>query len=202
MISLLLAALSACAPDPADARATPRLEIVGARVSGPSGERIEAVHVALADDGTGSAEQVDAHLPASSAGPAPPPLEIHAARSAWDLKMRVVTFRGDVEARRGDLVLHCDELTVRYAGPERVEQAEADGHVVIERGERRAEGAHARLDPDTGRLELTGSPMLTDGTNRMTGERIVLWLDDRKVDCEKCKLEVAGEAVAPRAARR
>jgi lipopolysaccharide export system protein LptA len=52
----------------------------------------------------------------------------------------------------------------------------------------------------TGKITLTGRPKLSEGVNALEGERIVLWLDEERADCEggeggPCRLVVAAEAL-------
>lgn len=128
----------------------------------------------------------------------PPPLVITGKKSAWDLKKGEVSFEGGVTAVRGDVTITCARLDVTYAG-EKVETARASGDVRVTKGGREATGAAATLTVADGRVEITGSPAIRDGGNRMSGERIVLFLDDERLECDACRLEVSGDAVAPEA---
>ena len=143
------------------------------------------------DDGDGEGENVAAELPG------PPPLVIHGKTSEWQLKDGVVVFEGDVTAVRDTVTLTCDRLEVTYEG-ERVRDAVATGNVRVVRGERVARGKTATLTADDGRVVLEGDPRVEDGPNTMVGERIVLFLDDERLECARCRLEVKGEAIAPR----
>jgi lipopolysaccharide export system protein LptA len=142
-------------------------------------------------------ETGDGHgVGASATLPGPPPLTVTGERSSWRLRDGVVLFEGSVQAVRGEVTLSCDQLEVLYAG-ERVEQARAAGDVRVVRGGRVARGATAVLTTATGEVVLEGAPTLEEGPNRMSGERIVLWLDDERLECVRCRLEVEGQAVAP-----
>lgn len=128
------------------------------------------------------------------------PLEIRAARSAWDLKNRTAHFEGEVVVVRGPVTLRCASLDVRYAGSDRVDTVVASGGVLVEHGDRRAAAARAELVGATGKITLTGEPRLAEGVNTLVGERIILWLDDEKADCEggpsgPCTLVVEGRAL-------
>lgn len=141
----------------------------------------------------GSGHGVDAHATVGGT----PPLVITGKRSRWDLKGGTVVFEEGVQAVRGDVTVFCDTLDVTYAG-DRVEKAVASHHVRVVKGGREARGDTAVLTTADGRVELQGSPSITEGANRMSGERIVLFLDDERLECDACRLEVAGEAVAPK----
>jgi lipopolysaccharide export system protein LptA len=129
-----------------------------------------------------------------------PPLTIDAPRTEWDLRAGITTFSGGVSATRGDVTLRADTLVVRYADAGRVDRVEADGAVVVERGDRRGEGGRAVLVASTGEITITGHPRLREGPSWLTGERIVLWLDDERAVCEgaegaPCRLTLAGDAI-------
>ncbi len=127
-------------------------------------------------------------------------LQITAARSTWDLKGRTARFDGDVAVTRGDVTLRCATLEVRYGDGETVDTVVATGGVTVDRGARHAPAARAELVGKTGKITLTGEPRLSEGVNVLVGERIVLWLDDERADCEggatgPCRLVVEGSAL-------
>lgn len=174
--------------------AEPRAVFEGVELALPGRLVAQASTLTVGRSGEGAAEAVAAAVqtaPARGEEP-PPPLNIAAARSDWDFAARRVRFEGEVVATRGEVTLRCDRLLVTFSTPEQVELATASGHVVVERGARSARGAQAVLDARTGQVVLTGAPELSEGRNRMSGERIVLWLDDERVECERCQLRVDG----------
>jgi lipopolysaccharide transport protein LptA len=67
-----------------------------------------------------------------------------------------------------------------------------DGNVHVQRGRRTADGAHGVLDAEAQTLVLTGNddadPVLRDGSETLTGERIVMRLDTEDVDVQKPRL--------------
>lgn len=179
-----------------------------AAIDDPSRPPVEAVVVTL---GTGEAaidvslagawveDDGDGHgVDAAATVPGPPPLTVTGRRSSWRLKDAVVVFEDDVRAVRGDVTMTCDRLEVTYRG-DKIERAHATGNVRVTRGERVARGATADLTVADGRVAIEGDPELAEGPNRMTGRRIVLFLDDERLECEgdPCRLEVKGDAVTP-----
>ncbi len=195
MIRLL--ALLACTP--AELPLLPEVaRAEGLRVQG-DGWQAEGASVTLAA-GAATAATVAATLtPEGEPDPARA-LTVRAPVSEWDLRARVARFEGGVEVTRGPVVLRAPTLTVRYAGPDRVETVEAAGGVDVTRGERRAHADAATLDARTGEIVLTGSPRLSEGPNVLEGTRIVLFLDDERARCEgaegaPCRLVVDGEAL-------
>lgn len=132
-----------------------------------------------------------------------PPLQIQAARSSWDLKARSARFEGEVVVTRGAVTMRCTALDVHYASADVLDTVVATGTVRVDHGERHAEAERAELVGASGKITLSGHPKLSEGVNVLSGERIILWLDDEKADCEggpsgPCALTVAGEALGPR----
>jgi len=140
----------------------------------------------------GDGEGVDA----KAVIPTAPPLEVTAHRSRWRLADQVVVFEGRVVATRGPTTLVSERLELTYTG-ERVHSGLASGGVVVTHGPRRATADRAALTVDDGRIELTGDPQLVEGPNRLSGERITLFLDDEEMVCDACTLVVSGDAVEP-----
>lgn len=136
-------------------------------------------------------------LEATATVPGPPPLVISGKQSAWDLKKGEVVFDGGVVAVRADVTITCDKLAVTYVG-DKVDVARATGNVRVTKGTREATGATAVLTVADGRVQIEGQPAIHDGNNHMTGSVIVLFLDDERLLCDDCRLEVAGDAVTPR----
>lgn len=151
-----------------------------------NGVEITADEVRVGQDEQGSAQMVRAVDGA---------LEITAPHTEWDLSRREATLSGGVVAVRDDLRMECERMMVHFSDPGRVEWAEATGAVRVSLGGRIATGQKARLTTANGVVVLTGSPSLSDGANHMRGERIVLWLDDQRVECEACRLQIDPSAM-------
>lgn len=184
---ILLALGLACAADPPPRSAA--LEIEGASLVMEDGSQLDAERVSLDAQGVGRAEQVAASLPGA------PPLQISAPISDWDLRRRVAVFQGDVVVTRADVTMRTLKLTVSFASKEKVDRAIAEGDVRVVQGDRHAEARRAELVAATGEIVMTGDPVISEGPNRMAGDRITLWLDDERVRCEGCRLLVDGEAL-------
>jgi|WetSurMetagenome_2_1015567.scaffolds.fasta_scaffold461879_2 lipopolysaccharide transport protein LptA len=146
-------------------------------------------------------EGLDAKVAAPPGAVVPPSLTVASARADWDLKAKKVVFDGNVVASRGPFTLSCDHLEVTYQRADRLEHASATGHVRVSREDLEALGERAILDVDSGRVELLGQPRIHQGSQSLAGNRILLWLDDERLECEGCSLVVEGEAVLPLAPR-
>lgn len=152
------------------------------------GITISARQAIVDDDGTGRAEEVEAEAP---------PLNIHSKSAVWSFVERTARFEGDVLVTRADVTLRCDVLTVSFLRPDRIENAIAEGGVEVIQGQRTASSSRAELTAADGMLVMTGQPVITDSGNRLSGDRITLWLDQERVECQGCTLVVDGAAIAP-----
>jgi lipopolysaccharide transport protein LptA len=179
------------APGPQEPMLRPSVTDVEISLGGSDGLVAQAEEAVLAADGRLQSRAT--HL-GSEQGPG---LDVSADVATWDFKTKKVLFVGNVVAIRRDLVLSCERLEVAWKGGSRVESAQATGGVRIERGGLRASGERAHLDVNSGRLELGGSPELSQGAQALKGRVIVLFLDDERVECQGCALHVQEEAVLP-----
>lgn len=185
---MLWALLGCVEPAPA-----PAATVAEAVVIDGAGGTLQAAAVTLSA-GVAHAEDVRA----AKAGP--PPVSIVSRTSDWDLAARVARFEGEVVLTRGAVTLRCARLEVRYRDADHIDRAVAEGGVRVTHGAREATADRAEVLADGGRITLTGSPALRDGPNRLTGDRIVLHLDDERAACEgaegrPCRLDVDGAAL-------
>lgn len=120
----------------------------------------------------------------------PPGLSISSAQASWDLRGHHVVFEGDVVAIRGGFTLRCQRLEATFDNPEQLSRATASGEVSVRHRDRLATGQRAVLDVAVGRLVLDGEPAVVEGGRSLRGERIVLFLDDERLECERCSLSI------------
>jgi lipopolysaccharide transport protein LptA len=156
--------------------------------------------------------------------------------SAHDLRMemkdhRVLFLDGDVRLNRGGLLVTGDHAVADLANEQQkpkpakgkqkqVAQAQSqaidkftiDGNVHVQRGTRTADGAHGVVDMPAQTLVLTGTeqepPVLRDGTEQLSGDRILMHIDSEDVEVQKPHLllhrslpEGAEKKGAPQAVR-
>jgi lipopolysaccharide export system protein LptA len=145
----------------------------------------------------------------------PGPLDFTAQTLRTEPKGRRAYLHGAVQISRSDLVVLCDDAVVDFAeepakakpGSKKAQKASPmapgllgsevrhftlDGHVRMQRGKRTAEAEHGELDNEAQTLLLTGGgkeePVLRDGPETLTGERILLHLDSEDVDVVRPRL--------------
>ena len=150
---------------------------------------------------------------ASSSAPAalpPGPLDFKAQEMRIEPKDHRVFLDGDVHLTRGDLNVTGDHAVADYKkqgapkkagkrkaaqaslGGEAVDHFTVDGKVHVQRGTRTADGDRGVLDVPGQTLVLTGTPalppVLRDGSETLSGDRILLRLDSEDVDVVRPKL--------------
>jgi lipopolysaccharide export system protein LptA len=130
-----------------------------------------------------------------------------------DNKRRVVTFSGNVEASRGDMVIRSRKMLVYYreAGTQKttdqqglkIDRMVASGDVRIER----AEGGVATSDEavyyqDTEKLVLTGKPVVKQGEDFVEGSVITLFLKEDRSLVEGAVDQKVRAVLGPRSGRK
>jgi len=139
------------------------------------------------------------------------PVDFKAQGMRIEPKGHRVFLDGDVHLKRDDLVVTGDHAVADYkenaapqkrpakkparkqpsarTGGEAVDRFTVDGNVHVERGTRTADGEHGVLDVPGQTLVLTGTqevpPVLRDGPEMLSGDRILLRLDSEDVDVVK-----------------
>ena len=107
----------------------------------------------------------------------------------FDTEKRAV-FRGNVDARRSDVSLKCDELTVKYDevkqpdGTTKTDATDLDakGSVVIKTAKETITGDWAKFNPQTNQLVVGGKVKLVQGTTVLQGNELHADLDTDKVE--------------------
>jgi lipopolysaccharide transport protein LptA len=152
-------------------------------------------------------------LLAAAATLPPGPLDFKAQSMRIESRERRVVLDGEVRLDRGDLVVTGDHAVAEYAqqkakpearkraskaaaaetlGGQAVEKFIVDGKVHVQRGTRTADGEHGVVDVPGQTLLLTGTssspPILRDGSETLSGERILLRLDSEDVDVKEPRL--------------
>jgi len=113
------------------------------------------------------------------------PVTIHAKELEFDYGAQTLTYRGAVMVTQGDLTLRSDRLRVLLdnqgeGGSQRVREVIAEGEVQIGMGERTATGGRAVFDQEAQTLTLSESPVLREGPNEVTGQRVIVYLEEQR----------------------
>lgn len=104
------------------------------------------------------------------------PVEVSADRLAVNQNDGAATFTGNVIVGQGEMRLSAAEVRVEYAtGDQRkIERLRATGGVTLVSGPDAAEAAEAVYTIDSGEVVLTGSVLLTQGQNALSGEKLTV----------------------------
>ncbi|MBI3300584.1 MAG: hypothetical protein HYZ72_00675 [Deltaproteobacteria bacterium] len=129
------------------------------------------------------------------------PIHIRSRDLEFRYNDKRILYRGDVVVTQGDVTVKSDLLTVTYEEPaaapgatpegtppkpasvtsrQRLKEIVAEGHVEITTGDRRATGKKAVFDEAHRTVVLSGDAVLQEGGNQVTGERVTVFLDEKR----------------------
>jgi lipopolysaccharide export system protein LptA len=112
------------------------------------------------------------------------PIQVKSDKLEFSYKQRLLTYSGEVVVTQGDLTLHADRLEVQIndsaEGGDRLEQIIATGNVDIAQGKRAASGGRAVFDQRRRTIVLSENAVLSEGPNRISGERVVVYIDEER----------------------
>lgn len=106
---------------------------------------------------------------------------------------RVAVAEGAVVARTRDFTLTATEARAHYGSRRQVERLEALGDVRVVRASDGldARGTAGTYEQASGRLVLTGSPVVTRNGDVLRGDRMVLFVRDDRLEVEQPRLRLA-----------
>jgi lipopolysaccharide transport protein LptA len=107
------------------------------------------------------------------------PIDIKSESMSLDYQNHSVLWTGHVHANQANAQLTSDQLRVNYFDKDFKELKDmvADGNVRISQGTQWATGQHGVMDQTKRTMVLTGSPVVHDCANQITGKRITVFLD-------------------------
>ena len=119
------------------------------------------------------------------------PIDIRSHGFEYFHEEKRTQFRGNVVVVQGDMTLKSDVLTVTWEDVvptpasstttrQQIKQIIAEGHVEITSGERRATSRKAVFSETKRTVTLSGKAILQEGTNRITGEVVRIFLDEKR----------------------
>jgi len=125
----------------------------------------------------------DAFLGALSFGSSREPVSVTADTLEFDYRTRVLKYSGKVVVTQADMKLESDTLTVLLEQQEvenRVKEVTAEGTVRLSKGTRWATGGRAVFDQAQNTVVLSKNAVLHDGLNEVSGDRVVVYLDQER----------------------
>ncbi|MCK5916458.1 MAG: tetratricopeptide repeat protein [Deltaproteobacteria bacterium] len=150
------------------------------RASGQSEPALEGAGAVLAE---GSA--VASPKPRSQAriGQADDPLEIISDWTEADRQKGTITFGGKVVAKQKDMVLYANQV-VNYFDMEnqKLVKVIAVGNVKLNQADKFVTCERAELIQAERKITLTGNPVMWQGENRVSGERIIIYLNQSQAE--------------------
>ena len=117
------------------------------------------------------------------------PIHIEADRMESDQQREAVLFAGNVEASQGELLIRADEMTVYYrksgeaeklAARQSIDSLQATGNVEIIKKDWVATGDLVDYEAEERKVILTGNTKVFQDNNMVSGDRVVLYLDEGK----------------------
>ena len=132
------------------------------------------------------------------------PIQIEADRMETSQESGGVLFSGNVQASQGNLIINADEMTVQYVkegpGPDaaaaraedltrKIEKILARGNVKIVQDDWVAAGDTMDFNADARIVTLAGNAKAWQDKNMVSGEKIVLYLDEGKSVVERSSRE-------------
>ena len=111
------------------------------------------------------------------------PIYITADWMEVDQNKNSITYKGRVVAVQADMTMRSEVLTA-YVDPEtkQMNQIIAEGKVNATQGDRMATGEKAVFDDKSKTVTLTGSPIMRQGNNQVTGVKVIYFTEqDRSV---------------------
>jgi lipopolysaccharide export system protein LptA len=111
------------------------------------------------------------------------PIVINSDHLEGDNKRNTVIFTGNVVAKRGDVSIYSDSISIIYDEINKdVTEVIAEGNVRIDMKSREATGQKAVFVNSEEKIILTGNPKVKEGDNIIKGGKIILFLgEDRGI---------------------
>jgi lipopolysaccharide export system protein LptA len=108
------------------------------------------------------------------------PIDIKSESMSLDYEHHAILWTGHVHANQANAQLTSDKLHVNYFDKDfkQMKDIVAEGNVRISQGTRWATGDHGVMDQTKHTMVLTGSPVVHDGTDQITGSKITVYLDN------------------------
>jgi lipopolysaccharide export system protein LptA len=110
------------------------------------------------------------------------PIHIKSESMSLDYQNHSVLWTGHVHATQDQAQLTSDQLRVNYFDKDfkQLKDMVADGNVRMSQGTQWATGQHGVMDQTKRTMVLTGSPVVHDCANQITGKRITVFLDTNR----------------------
>jgi len=125
----------------------------------------------------------------------PSPIDITADRLEFNYGQGLLRYEGNVRVEHAGAKIHARSLEISFEpeGKRSLKKITARGEVEVLHGDESARGELAEYDPTAGTIVLSQNARLGSGPNSLAGEKVVVYLNERRA-------VVLGSAPAPAAA--
>ncbi len=119
------------------------------------------------------------------------PIDIDADVFEVSGKEKKGVFRGNVVARQGDITIRATRVEASYSKEAHgITRAVAEGGVTVTSGTKVGKSDRAEFNNDQHTVVLTGEPRLWEEGSVLEGREIVFHVDDGRVECFECSIDV------------
>lgn len=131
------------------------------------------------------------------------PVNLKSETMTIENKKKLAVWRGGVVAVQADMTLKCDELQALYDDKGVVSTLTARGNVHLTQPGRVARSGQALFNNQARTILFTGAPKVWERENTLEGDRIMVWVDEDRVEVTKARgqLRIKDDG-APRNARK
>jgi len=120
------------------------------------------------------------------------PVSITSDRMVADNRNRTVNFLGNVVAKRADMIIFSDQISAVYTEDGKIEKIISRGNVKINQADRTATCQEATFFQLRQQIVMTGKPKVWQGKNIVTGDRIIIYIKEDRVEVESDK-QISGK---------
>ena len=119
--------------------------------------------------------------PLSSPFASSKPVKITSESLEADNKTSTVTFKGNVVAKQGDMVIVADTMTVDYEQEGGIKTVQASGNVKMSQADLVATGTRIIFYNPEQKIVMTGNPKIWQGDNLISCDKITVLLEEDKI---------------------
>lgn len=117
------------------------------------------------------------------------PITVTSSRLTADNKAHTALFEGSVVAKADTMTIYSDKMLVHYSEAGKVTRIDVDGHVRLIKGERLiTSDAATYFSDDQERVIFTGQPKAVEGSNVVTGTRMIYLIKEDRSLVENSKV--------------
>jgi lipopolysaccharide export system protein LptA len=113
------------------------------------------------------------------------PIYINSDWMEFDQTKNTITYKGRVVTTQGEMTLRSETLTAEYTeNMKQIKQMVAEGKVNVTQGNRVATGEKVVFDDLAKTVTLTGSPIMRQGNNQISGTKVIYFVEQDRAEVE------------------